>query len=477
MSSIKKNFIYNTFYQLLAIVIPLITTPYLSRVLGAAAIGEYSYTYSVAGYFAIFIMQGINNYGNREIAKCRTDNARMKETFWSIYAMQAGMGTLVGIIYIAIFGFIKFDILQLVFTMYILSSALDIGWFYAGTENFKFITYRNIAIKIASTIMIFLLVRSASDIMVYCCIIAGSMLVSSLIMWPGVFAKLGFYKPKFSMVRRHIVPNLTLFLTVIAVSLFKIMDKIMLGFMSDSYQVGYYELAERIIAIPLALITSLGTVMLPRMSYMVERKQNTDSYLYSSMLFTSFIVSSMSFGIMGVCKQFVPLYYGEGYETCIILYLILLPSCIFLGIANVVRTQCLLPNHMDRVYVISAFLGAGVNLLINFLCIPMWGSVGAAIGTLFAEAIVAIYQCAKCRKIINLRRYLSKSAILIVDGIVMFVVLYTVSIPKVSLFDELLLKIVMGVIVYVSLLIIEEIVSYKIKKKYLFEVSVLKLNI
>lgn len=270
----------------------------------------------------------------------------------------------------------------------------------------------------------------------------------------------------------YIKPNLFLFMTVVAVSLFKIMDKIMLGIITTAEQVGFYEVAEKIIAIPTVFITSLGTVMLPRMSNLAGKgKTEENRLLYASAIFAMFMVSSLCFGIMGVSKTFVPFFYGQGYDICIVLYLILLPSCLFLGLANVVRTQYLLPHNMDKEYVVSAFLGAFVNILINLCLIPKWGAIGAAIGTLVAEITVCVYQCYMCRKGIQFFIIIRKSLIFVIDGIIMFLILFNLKIPVENLLLKLGVQIGMGGIIYLMLLTMEVIIYKKIFKQKFFSIK------
>lgn len=456
MPSIKKNFIYNALYQILVLIIPLITTPYISRVLGAEGIGIYSYSYSIAQYYALFIMLGLNNYGNRTIARSRENKGALKQTFWSIYFMQFGLGLIVLAVYFSYaILFAKDHAAAIIMGVYVISCCFDINWFFFGMEKFKLTTLRNTSIKILTTILIFLAIKEEKDVYKYCLIMAAGTLISQLALWPHVRKLCGFYKPTWSEICVHIKPNLVLFLSVIAVSLFKIMDKIMLGVMTDVEQVGFYESSERIISVPTALVTALGTVMLPRMSNLKETGEKTEKILYKSIVFAMLLSSSMSFGIMAVSKTFVPLFYGPGYEVCIQLYLILLPSCLFFAFGNVIRTQYLLPNEYDIVYVKSAFLGAGINLVINLFLIPDFGAAGAAVGTLFAEAFVCLYQSFKVRKQIKIKKYILRSIPCVFSGAIMFMVVFNLNIAISNGFIKLLAEIFIGAIIYAASLIFQ----------------------
>lgn len=452
MNSIKKNFFYNSIYQVLNMFIPLITTPYLSRILGAEGLGVYSYHYAIANYFSIFIMLGVTNYGNREIAKNRDEKIRLTETFWEIYFTQFVLGLIIVFIYLAYCYFIiENKITAYIMTIYLFSTTFDVGWCCFGLENFKLISIRNSIIKLLTTLSIFAFIKKKEDVLLYCIIMVVGMLVSQLTIWPYVIKKVGFCVPDVKNILKHIKPNCFLFMTTLAVSLFKIMDKIMLGAIATTDQVGFYEASEKITSLPTAFIVALGTVMLPRMTNIkVNSSNESGKYIYKSIILAMFLASAISFGIMSVSDIFVPIFYGEGYEICSLLYKFLLPSCLFFAFANVIRTQFLLPNEMDKVYVISAVCGAGVNLVINLVLIPVMGAVGAALGTFFAEMVVCFYQVYNVRKMLPINRYIRCSALFVAAGMIMYVGVQ-VFIRRFAVYNnylKLMLSVVLGVFLY-----------------------------
>lgn len=457
MNSIKKNFIYNSAYQLLIFIIPMITTPYISRVLGSNGIGLYSFNNSIAYYFVIFTMLGLNNYGNREVARSRDNKKKLSKSFFSIYALQFICGIITNTIYLLYCIFIsKNFILSISIWPFVLSAIFDINWFFFGIENFRFTVIRNVIIKILTTISIFVFVKEESDVVIYCLILSFGMLLSNLYLWTVLNKYVDFYRPKLEEIRVHIRPNLLLFVTVLSVSLFKIMDKIMLGMISASSEVGLYESAEKIINIPTAFVLSLGTVMLPRMSNIVANKDDSKStdLINKSIIFAVFLSTSFCFGIMAISKEFVPIFFGSGFEKCIFLLWILLPSSVFIAFANVIRTQYLLPNGDDKTYVISAIIGAVINLTVNYIMIPFLASIGAAIGTLISEAVVCIYQSGKAKKSLPINQYIKNSLPFLISGILMFISLcnFNMHIADVYL---MFIKIILGVVIYMVLLIIQ----------------------
>ena len=280
------------------------------------------------------------------------------------------------------------------------------------------------------------------------------MLLSNLSLWTVLNKYVDFYRPKLEEIRVHIRPNLLLFVTVLSVSLFKIMDKIMLGMISASSEVGLYESAEKIINIPTAFVLSLGTVMLPRMSNIIANKDDSQTIdlINKSIMFAMFLSTSFCFGIMAISKEFVPIFFGSGFEKCIYLLWILLPSSVFIAFANVIRTQYLLPNGDDKTYVISAIIGAVINLTVNYIMIPFLASIGAAIGTLISEAVVCIYQSSKAKKALPINQYIKNSLPFLISGIVMFISLYNFNMHIADIY-LMFIKIILGVVIYIVLLI------------------------
>ena len=392
----KKNLIYNIAYQILILIIPLITTPYVSRVLGAEGVGIYSYTYSIAYYFMLLAMLGLNNYGNRRIAQVRDDKEELSKEFCSIYIFQFITSSLMIICYYAYITLFckEYKTIAIIQGLYVLSCVFDINWFYFGIEKFKLTVTRNTIIKILSLIFTFVLIKKPDDIWKYTIILAGSTLISNIILFSFLKKNIKIKKVTIKDITKHIKPNLILFLPVIAVSIYKIMDKIMLGMMSNINEVGYYENAAKIVNVPLAIITALGTVMLPRVSNMFSKNQEekVKEILNKTMPFIMFLTLPMMFGLIAISKDFSIIFFGEAFIKSGKLISLLSVTLLFLAWGNVIRTEYLIPKEKDKEYIISAFLGAIVNVLMNIILIPKFDSIGACIGTIFAELVVMLYQ-------------------------------------------------------------------------------------
>ena len=465
-SNVKKNFALTLSYNILNILIPFISTPYIARVLGAEKNGIYSYSYSVAYYFVIFAMLGLNNYGNRTIAAVRDNKEKLSKTFWDIYYMQCGLSIITTLLYL-LYVFVLADnkLVALLLVFYVLSAAFDITWFFFGIENFQFAVIRNLVIKILDLAFIIIFVKTSDDLWLYTLIMALGFFFSQIFLWTKIQGYVGFRKPKFSESIKHIKPNLVLFIPVIAISIYHFMDKIMLGNFSNMAQVGFYDNSEKIITIPQTAVTALGTVMLPRVSNMMAtgNQDGAIKYLKKSIILVACISSACTFGIIAVAPEFIPIYLGDGFEACIVLLYYLMPCLIFKAYANVIRTQYLIPLKNDKIYVKSVCLGAVINFIFNLIFIPHYQAIGACIGTILAEIIVCLYQMYFILKEQKVGIYFLLGFVFQVIGAVMFIALRSIVFSG-NTWIVLAEKIILGGVIYIA---ISALYLMTIKKRFL----------
>lgn len=457
MSSVKKNYFYQIVYEILAIFLPLITAPYIARVLGAKNIGIYSYAFSIANLFLTVARLGIVNHGSRSIAACQNCMEKRSRVFWEIYAIQASAAVIVTLVYILyVVCFTKEDILiGLLLGLHVCASFFDIAWFHMGMENFRKTVTKNIVVKLVSLVCIFVFVRNQNDLWKYAIVASGSMLIGHLTLWIGMKNQIRFVKLTWSGILAQVKPVVVLFIPAIAVTIYTMMDKVMLGAMVNKTEVGYYEYASKLVAVPLGFITGFGSVMLPRMSAMAssggdrhQQKQMTTN----SLVFIIFIASSFTFGLSAISEHLIPVYYGNEFLACIPLLVLLASKLPALSWANVIRTQWLLPNHRDREYIISLFIGALTNLIMNVVLIPRFAANGAAIGTIVAEYAVCLSQSYFVRDHVNHRLPMVKSIGFLISGLLMFICVRLVS----CLFGQpsvlaVVVEMCCGVIVYLTL--------------------------
>lgn len=450
--SIKKNLTYNIIYQMFQMIIPLITLPYISRILGVEGVGIYSYTYSIASYFIIFAMLGLNNYGNRTIATVRDDRTKLSTTFWNIYSIQLITSIIALTVYVvfSINTQLNFQKIFLAQSVFVASTFIDINWFFFGLEEFKITISRNIVIKIITTILVFIFVKTADDIITYVLIMGFGTFVSQLILWFFIKRYIKFTKPRFIEIITHIKPNLTLFIPVVAVSMYRVMDKIMIGSLSNMAQSGLYENADRITLIPMTIITALGTVMLPKMSNLIAngKLDQSKKYIRDSMQFVLFLSIAMIFGIIAVSDNFVLLYLGNQFYDSGKLIRWLSPVILFASWANVIRTQYLIPKGKDKIYIISVLIGAVINLSLNLFLIRKYGALGAVIGTLVAEFSVMAYQTYAIKSELPFSNYVKDNVPFLFSGIIMFLIVHTLDYFIENTIISLVCQVVIGIVSY-----------------------------
>ena len=347
--SLKVNFIYSLLYQILTAILPIITLPYISRVLGAEKVGIYSYTQAFANYFFMFGMLGVENYGNREIATVRDNDEKLSQTFWEIFLVKlifSGSFSLIYLFYCILF--IKENaIIYFLQFFYVFSSVINIAWFCFGLEVFKLTTLINTIVQLSSTAAVFLFVRSDSDLWIYTFIISFSFLASALLMWPYALKRVNRIKITKAGLQRHIRPLMVLFWPVIAASIYNVMDKLMLGSMSTKKEVGFYDYAEKIVLFPNTVISALNSVIMPRMSnlFATDKEETAKRLMDTVMLFSIAASIAMAFGLAGVGEAFAVLFYGEKFVRSGLFIVLLCPVIVFKSLAAAIRTRYIIPRQ------------------------------------------------------------------------------------------------------------------------------------
>lgn len=458
MENVKKNFAYQTAYQLLLIILPLITAPYIARTIGPNGVGEYSYTYSIVSYFALFAKLGIDVYGNRSIAIIRDDQDRLNQTFSDILLVHIAISTLVLLLYFLFLLTVHtvHKTVSYIQCFYVIAELVQVNWLFFGLEKFKITVIRNAIIKLITVLLIFLFVKDEDDVFIYCAILSISAALSEIVIWVYVPKYVSFVKPNFRMAIKHIAPMISFFIPSIAVSLYKVMDKIMLGSMTDSVVLGFYENSEKVTAIGLTVVTALGTVMMPRMANLASKGNKEESRKITGLTikYVSILSIAMAFGIAAVSNVFAPVFYGERFSACSVLMMGLSISIPFTAFANVIRTQYLIPNHRDRVYQLSVISGAIVNLAINWTLIPRMAAMGAVIGTVVAESAVCIIQSFFSRKDLPISYYITRSTPYLFFGLSMSVIVNMIGRYMKNSIITLTMQVIIGIVIYIGMCLI-----------------------
>lgn len=465
--SVTKNYIYNLAYQILIIILPVITTPYISRVLGVENIGIYSYTLSISTFFILFGSLGIALYGKREIAYLQKDKEKYTIAFWEILILRVITMSISLIVFCLTF--VRNGDYQIYFRILILeiiANCIDISWFFQGLEEFKKTVIRNMLVKLISVVCIFIFVKTRQDLTKYFIIYVLSVLIGNGSLWLYLPRFLKKVSIKELNVKKHFKPTFSLFIPQIAVEIYTILDRTMIGLIiHDKSEVGFYDQSQKIIKMLLTVITSLGTVMLPRIAnnYANGKKKKIVKYMKKSFNMVFFLSFPMIFGIISVSNLFVPKFFGEGYDKVAVLMNLISPVILAIGLSNVIGTQYLLPTKRQKEYTISVTCGAIINFIINISLIWKYGAIGASIGTVIAEFTVTIVQMFYIRKDFNIWKIIKSSRnYLLASGIMFVVCLVIKSIVRKPYFS-MALQVAIGGIVYLTILIILE-------DKFVFEI-------
>jgi O-antigen/teichoic acid export membrane protein len=466
--SIAKNYLYNMTFQILTVTLPLITAPYVARVIGAEGIGIYSYTLSIVTYFVIVGSLGVALYGQREIAYVQEDKYKRTKTFWEINIMRFITILIAGILYyIFIIRGKEYQLYYKILVLEILAAAFDISWFFKGLEDFKKTVTRNIVIRLLSVTCVFIFVKNPSDLPKYVLIYSLGNMLGSLSLW--------FYMPKYLEgvklknldVYRHFIPVLLLFIPQISNQVSNIMDKTMLGKMIvDKVESGYYENSQKIIRILISVTTSLGVVMMPRIAntFALGDNKKVSSYMRKSLNFIFFLGFPMMMGIISVSDAFVPIFYGQGFDKVSLLMKVMSPTILLMGVSNVIGTQYLIPTKRQRIYTSSVLIGLVVNFLLNLILIFKFKSVGACISTIVCETLVLGIQLYYLRNELHVAEIFQQSRRYALSSLVMYAACYFVRRVIAYGIVSILLQVMVGVVVYMAMLII--IIRINKKKKH-----------
>lgn len=473
-NQVAKNYLYNVSYQILLLILPLITTPYISRILGPDNIGIYSFTQAISQYFILIGSIGIALYGQREIAFVQKNKMKRSQIFWELIILRffSIMISLV-LFYFLIVDHSGYRIIFLILCIDIVASVFDIGWFLEGLEEFKKITIRNFIIRTICVAAIFLFVRNKDDLSIYVAINSLSLLLGNVSLWLYLPKLLTKIKISNLNIIKHLKPTLILFLPQIASSIYLLLDRTMLGIISSNSEVGFYDQAQKIIKMALSIVTSLGIVMMPRIASTFADKNNKKVFYYLNQAFRFVFLLSIPimFGIMATAKNMVPWFFGDGYETVIVLLIITSPIIVIIALSNVLGVQYLLPTLRQKEYTISIVAGAIINFCLNLVLIAKFNSFGASFATVCAELSVTLVQFWYTRKEISVWETIKLSKNNFISGLIMLVFVYLLSTKLSSTILSTGLEVGIGIIIYLGgLLLLKDeffigIINNYIKKK------------
>jgi O-antigen/teichoic acid export membrane protein len=463
--SVKKNYLYNLLYQMTSVLLPVLTIPYVSRVLSADGIGINTVTYANTQYFILLGSLGISIYATKKIATIREKKDKLKKTFWEIFSIQFTGCILAYMVFALTLGQShKYGVFYMLQGFYILAAAVDISWYFLGVENFKNASLRSFFAKIISVILIFIFVKTRDDLWKYILINAGTMFVGQLIMWFYVGKDMLKVKEIGKLkIAMHIMPILALFVPQIATQVYTVLDKTMIDLFKGAVEAGYYDQSQKIVRILLSVVTSLGIVMLPRIANLFSKDDLNEvkKSLRKAFVVISFLSIPITFGLIGISDKFVPILFGNEFLSVIPLTKISPVLVIIIGLGNVFGTQYLLAIGKNKEYTASVCIGALVNFCFNLLLIPRFAAMGAVIATVSAELSIALIQFWFARVVFDFT-WIKETYKYWVSGILMLAIVRLIgNVTPISILF-LVLQIAIGSLVYFISLII-------LRDKFLFE--------
>lgn len=455
---VVKNYLYNVGYQVLAIIVPLITSYYVSRVLSPEGVGANAFTNSIIQYFMLLANIGIGYYGNREIAYVRDNKQKMAATFWEIQIVKTVMTVVAYLSFVVFMAFYSGNKTYMwAQSINLLAVAFDISWLYQGLEDFKRTVLRNTFVKITSMIAIFIFIKSPKDVALYIIVLALSTLLGNLTLWPHAVNNYGHVNRGTKLNPwRHFVPTVTMFVPQIATQLYVQLNRTMLGLMVDQKASGFYQYSDNLVKLILAFVTATGTVMLPHVAnaFAQHDMEKVHKMLYKSFDFVSALAYPMMFGIAGVSMTLAPLYYSSKYAPVGPAMLIESIVILMIGWSNVIGTQYLLPVNRVKDFTTSVTIGAVVNIIMNFPLIHLWGLNGAMWSTVLSEISVTAYQLFVVRKSLNIRKMFAGSWKYLLSGIVMFVPVFWLNTHMKASWLWMLVEVAAGIVIYVGMVLL-----------------------
>ena len=416
-----KNYLYNLSYQILTIILPIITVPYVTRIFTSEALGNYVFYNSIVSYFSLFAMLGIGVYGTKQIAAA----SDVSSTFWNIYAIQLIASILSIFVYIiVVFSIPQMEgIVPLIVGITLFANMMDISWLFSGKEDFKKITIRNVVIRVIGVISIFTFIKSSDDLYLYVFLIVIFDFLGQFVMW--VPAKKFIKRPSFNtrIMKKNLHPIVLLFLPQVAISLYVVLDRTLLGLLGSYSDVGIYEQGQKLVSILLKVVSSLGVVMLPRVANLLSERRDKEAQnmVKFSFILYNLIIFPMIFGLIAVNEVFVKLFLGQNFQDVKYVLYVIVFNIMFVGWTNILGYQVLVVRNKNKEFMLSTTIPAFVSVAVNIAVIPFFAYIGASITSVVVEILVFAIQWYYSRNIINKNLLFNKDlAKIICSSLVMF---------------------------------------------------------
>ena len=460
---ISINIFYNILNQIVSFIVPLILSPYVARVLSAELIGDYSYALANSSYFVLIEALGFSLYGMLKVSANRADKKYISTLFKEIMIAKFFLMVTCIIVYTISFVWTSSGnkILCAIMIMNIISTGIDSTWFLMGMEDFKTTALRNIAVRLVNIVLIIILVKSEKDFLIYAIIMQLSNVISYIVVLPTVKKYIISSKVSFKNILKHTIKSLIYFVPGIVNTIFTSADKTVLGAFANSYEVGVYEQASKICSLCGSVINSISNVVMPRVTYLNHNASNEKSkkFMFKTLHYASVVAIVVTVGIICISDEFVPLFFGLGYEKSAVLLKILAFNVLMSILANYIGQQCLISNDKQNQYNIAISVGAILNVILNLFMVERLQSVGVSVASVVSSGALFLVVLIFSREIISLKNIIQMDWKAIISAIIMFVTIYWLSFD--NLFITLVVKVVVGAAVYITILAIlrEEIIQ------------------
>lgn len=456
---VVRNYLYNLIYQLVTILLPIITIPYISRVLGPDGLGKYSLTNAYAQYFVLFGMIGLGMYCSREIAYVKDNKTKLSKTFWELNFLRfitMGISIIIYILF-CIYAIKPQDkIISIVQGFILMSSLFDISWLFTGLENFKKVSIRNTIVKVVGTGLVFIFVKNETQVWLYALILGGTQFIGQIIMWFDIPRDIKFVQPQKVALKKHLSFSIKLFIPQISMNVYTMLDKVMLGNLANEAEVGMYDNSQKIIKIAITIVTTLAAVTIPKMANLYKNGKFKDfsKNVYKSFSFVSFLAFPMAFGLIGICKNFIPWFYGPGFERIEPMFYFGTWLMITLAWSSIVGTQVLISMKRDKQFTIAVTTGAVMNVIFNFMLIRKFGGVGTTISSVIAEFTGMFIMVYFVRDIISTKQLFNSIPKYFIASLIMFLVVFNIGNLVNQNIIGTFIQVLSGIIFYISIMFI-----------------------
>lgn len=448
--SLGKNAILNVFRTLMSLVFPVLTFPYILRVLGPVSVGKVSFSQSIIAIFAIIASLGVTSYGIRGAAAVRDDQNKLSKFSKELFVINI-ISTVIAyfFLFVSLFAVPKlhdYRKLLIICSGTILFTTLGMEWLYSAMEEYAYITIRSVVFQILSLICLFIVVKNENDYYKYAFIGVAANVGSNICNFVHSYKLVNLFTKERLELKQHLKPIFTLFALGVAATVYTALDSTMLGFISGDYQVGLYSVATKLNRLVSLLVTSAGMVFLPRLSYYKLGKNDNEEFvnlLYKSFDIIILFAVPAAFGLCILSEPIVWLFGGKEYMDAVIIMRVLNPIIIILGISNVTGVQLFVPLKREKWTLYSVLIGAVLNFMLNSIMIPAYGAFGAAVASVCAEGAVTTVQLFLSRRYIKVLNVLK----LVVKYVVLSILMCIPVVLCVELIRNYVIQCIIGVII------------------------------